>query len=68
MRGKKLDEELLMNTQSLVALALSLACLAGCESKYEVNEKNCEPKNFMKLPDDQKREAFIKACMERITP
>ncbi|MFD2883690.1 hypothetical protein ACFS4T_16980 [Pseudomonas lini] len=28
-----------MNTQSLVALALSLACLAGCESKYEVNEK-----------------------------
>ncbi|KAB0507205.1 MULTISPECIES: entry exclusion lipoprotein TrbK [Pseudomonas] len=57
-----------MNTQSLVALALSLACLAGCESKYEVNEKNCEPKNFMKLPDDQKREAFIKACMERITP
>ena len=35
-----------MNTQSLVALALSLACLADCESKYEVNEKNCEPKNF----------------------
>ncbi|MFW0755512.1 entry exclusion lipoprotein TrbK [Pseudomonas sp. H11T01] len=57
-----------MDIKWLAAVSLLLLVLTGCESKYEVNDKNCAPENFKKLPNNQKRTNFISACLQRQTP
>ncbi len=56
-----------MKTIQFFLAFLSLCTfLAGCgEDRYTASDEHCKPEHFRSLPEGEKRDALVEACMTR---
>jgi len=51
---------------ALASSILAAALLAGCgNDAYTPNDENCKSEHWRTLPEGEKRDALVEACMKR---